>query len=326
MPEMNPEPWPVQGSDSTESPVPSSEAAWRPTPHGAPYPAEMPPFAEIPMPWESDEAMTEERLPGTRTLWLASGLAIAVLIATATAIAVLDNGTDSPPDDLANGTVSDTGFPFIPAVSATATGAAVAPSGKSGLSSPAPAASPIPSEQGPDSKPIASGPKPTPSKPSATAAPRTSVQSVSHPDRYWSVSYGTVRLDQVNAYNSATTRRDASFNRVKGLADASCYSFVAADGSYLRHRESFMLAEPNDGSALFKEDATFCPRQATSSGAVKLESVNNPGRYLHHQDFQLRLDSQDGRDHRRHGHRDRGDHRDRGNRGDWEFRLVKALG
>ncbi|MFJ2833400.1 AbfB domain-containing protein [Streptomyces sp. NPDC087263] len=318
MPEMKPEPGPDQPASSAERPVPSSEiTAWRPTAHGAPYPAEMPPFADVPMPWESDETVPEGRLPGTRRLWLAGGLAIAVLIATATAIAVLDNGSDTSSQDEANRPAADTGLPFIPGV------AAAEPTGKTALSSPVPAASapqgaasPIPSGQG-SAEPVPAPPKPTATgEPSATAAARTSVQSVDRPDRYWHVNDGTVRLDQVSGSSPVATRRDASFEKVEGLADASCYSFVTADGSYLRHRDFVLRAEPNDGSALFKQDATFCPRPTSSSGAVMLESVNHPGHYLHDRDFQLRLERYDD------GHR-RDDHRDRDG---WAFRLVKGLG
>lgn len=321
MPEMNPEPGPDQPVGSPERPVPSSEiVAWRPTPRGAPYPAEMPPFAEVPMPWESDETVTEARLPGTRRLWLAGGLAIAVLIATATAITVLDNGTDTSSEDRANRPASDTGIPFIPGVSAPAT---VAPTGKDALSSSAPspsapqsAASPKPSGQG-SAKPAPAPPKPTASsKPSAPAVARTSVQSVRYPDRYWHLSYGTVQLDQVSGSSPAATRREASFKRVKGLADSSCYSFVTTDGSYLRHRDFVLRADRNDGSALFKKDATFCPRPTSSSGAVMLESVNYPGHYVHPRDGRLRLERYDD---------DRGRH-DHENREDWAFRLVKGLG
>ncbi|MFE2707670.1 hypothetical protein ACFXJP_39230, partial [Streptomyces mirabilis] len=81
MPETTPEPEPEPGPDQ---PVPTSEEpAWRPTPQGTPYPAELPPFVEPPVPWESGEFPDEGRLPGTRRLWMAGGLAVAVLIATA---------------------------------------------------------------------------------------------------------------------------------------------------------------------------------------------------------------------------------------------------
>ncbi|WP_449488396.1 AbfB domain-containing protein, partial [Streptomyces purpurascens] len=85
-------------------------------------------------------------------------------------------------------------------------------------------------------------------------------------------------------------RDDATFRRVSGLADSSCYSFTTADGRYLRHRSFVLVEDGDDGSALFRKDATFCPRPVYPSGAVMLESVNYPGRFLRHRDFQLRLD------------------------------------
>ncbi|MFI6337665.1 AbfB domain-containing protein [Streptomyces sp. NPDC050535] len=327
MPPTNPEPGPEQPAGSAESPVPSTEiAAWRPTTHGAPYPAEMPPFAELPIPWGSYETVTETRLPGTRRLWLAAGLAVAVLIATATAIAVLDKGTDAQSQDRANRPASDTGVPFIPGVSDPATGGVVAPTGRA-ASSASPSLSPSPtasqgaasanaSGQGSDGKPVPAPSKPTASsKPSAsaTAAARTSVQSVNYPDRYWRVSGGSVRLDQVSRQSPASTRRDASFKKVKGLADSSCYSFATTDGGYLRHRDFVLRAERDDGSALFEKDATFCARTVSDSGTVVLESVNYPGRYLRHRNFELRLERYD--NNNRRGHED----------GDWAFRLVKGL-
>ena len=121
-----------------------------------------------------------------------------------------------------------------------------------------------------------------------------------------------MRLDPVSSESSAATKQDASFKRVKGLADSSCYSFVTADGTYLRHRDFVLRADRDDGSDLFKKDATFCPRPSSSSGAVMLESVNYPGRYLRHRNFQLRLEWRDD-----HG---------RPTGADSAFRLVKGLG
>lgn len=95
---------------------------------------------------------------------------------------------------------------------------------------------------------------------------------------------------KLNPVSSTAARRAATFTVVKGLANSSCYSFATADGGYLRHRDFILRAERNDGTPLFKKDATFCPRTSSYSGAVMLESVNYPGRYLRHQNFQLKLD------------------------------------
>lgn len=114
-----------------------------------------------------------------------------------------------------------------------------------------------------------------------------SLRSVNYPDRYWQVSGGLVKLGPVG---SDPDRREAAFRPADGLADASCRSFATADGGYLRHRGFLLRAEPDDGSALFRQDATFCPRASDRAGAVVLEPVNHPGRFLRHQNFQLRLD------------------------------------
>ncbi|MFJ9897978.1 AbfB domain-containing protein [Streptomyces sp. NPDC091280] len=113
------------------------------------------------------------------------------------------------------------------------------------------------------------------------------MRSVNYPDRYWQVNGDYVKL---NPAGSAAARSASTFKLVKGLADSSCYSFATADGDYLRHRNFILRSERNDGSYLFKQDATFCPRASSYSGAVMLESVNYPGRYLRHQNFQLKLD------------------------------------
>ena len=85
-------------------------------------------------------------------------------------------------------------------------------------------------------------------------------------------------------------RNLAVIDRIKGLADRSCYSFVTQDGSYLRHRNFVLRPERNDGSALFGQDTTFCPRGSSYSGAVMLESVNYPGYFLRHKNFVVRLE------------------------------------
>ncbi|WP_369245757.1 AbfB domain-containing protein [Streptomyces sp. R41] len=296
---------PVPGPKDDDQPAPSTEMVpWRPRPHGTPYPVQTDFLPEPPAPWEPGQAADEGRLPGTRRLWLAGGLALAVLIAAATAIAVQNSGTDTSSENRANETASDTGLLFPPGGAAADTDAAVtAPIGKSALSSPRStpsasrgSASAKASEQGSDAQPAPGPSKPAASSKSPSSTPassRKSIQSVNYPDRYWHVSDGAVRLDPVGSGSPATTKQAAGFKVVQGLANSSCYSFTTADGAYLRHRDFSLRADRNDGSDLFKKDATFCPRASSYTGAVMLESVNYPGRYLRHRNFQLRLDPYD---------------------------------
>ena len=53
---------------------------------------------------------------------------------------------------------------------------------------------------------------------------------------------------------------------VPGLADAKGYSFVDSEGRYLRHKDFLVRFDANNGTALFKHDATFTPARARRPG------------------------------------------------------------
>ncbi|MEV2217704.1 AbfB domain-containing protein [Streptomyces sp. NPDC050997] len=266
-------------------------------------------------PWENGWVPDTSRVPGTRRLWLAAALAIATVVTCVTAITLTDQHTEAKSPAKEGTPAADTTGPgLISYASNSPTGAAIPPApsgGKSGSPSARSTATTAPDPQGSASATSADPPKsPAPHPTSSTTKPSVtwrSVRSVNYPDRYWHVDGGYVGLDQVT---HASARRDATFKLVKGLADASCYSFATSGGSYLRHREFVLRAERDDGSALFKQDATFCPRTSSVSGAVMLESVNYPGRFLRHKNFRLRLDPYQ---------------YSRGYQSDWAFRLVGGL-
>jgi hypothetical protein len=77
---------------------------------------------------------------------------------------------------------------------------------------------------------------------------------------------------------------------VPGLADPKGYSFVDANGRYLRHRNFRIRFDTNDGTPLFKKDATFTATPGSPTGSVTLESVNYPARSIRHRNHQLWLD------------------------------------
>ncbi|MGW0971891.1 AbfB domain-containing protein [Streptomyces sp. NPDC002516] len=317
-----PEVTPGSGPDGS---APSREIVpWHPTPHGAPYPGSADLVPVSARPWQAIGADDEVRLPGTRRLWLAGGLAVAVTIAVLAVISVQAGTSDASSHQAGNRTTADTANPFLGAPLAP-TGATTAPAGKNALSSPGSSpsvspdsssgssVSPKPSGQGSGGRSASGKPAPaasgTASRP-GTASGLKSVRAVNYPDRYWHLSDGQVLLDPVSPSSAASTRRAASFRLVAGLAKSSCYSFATVDGSYLRHRDFVLRADRDDGSALFREDATFCPRTASRSGAVMLESVNYPGRFLRHRNFRLVLGRQE---------------RDRLYEQDSAFRLVRGL-
>ncbi|MBG0856238.1 AbfB domain-containing protein [Streptomyces spinoverrucosus] len=245
-------------------------------------------------PWENNWSPDTSRVPGTRRLWLAGALAMATIVAGVTAVAVMETQSDdmspksAPPAPTDGATV-----PGLISFASPSSAGTTTPPGKSALSSahPSRTSSGKPSPAPASTPPKSPAPGATSSnspKPPSTSATWRFVNSVNYPDRYWRVSDGRVVLDTVT---SSSDREDARLRLVKGLADSSCYSFVTADGDYLRHHEFVLRAEGHDGSGLFRQDATFCPRSLGYSDAIALESVNYPGHFLRHQDFRLRLDS-----------------------------------
>ncbi|MFJ9705632.1 AbfB domain-containing protein [Streptomyces sp. NPDC101234] len=259
--------------------------------------------------WENGWVPDTSRAPGTRRLWLAGTLAIATVVACVTAIAVSHTTPDRASAAPAADANTDNGPGLLSFASPTTSGTTAPPKGKSGMSSADSAASP--SASGAQQ---VSGPKSTPSagEPSKSSATKgssggsssssgsgssggsqqttttgESVRSVNYPDRYWHVSGSYVYLDQPGGSES---REDSTFELVKGLANASCYSFATHDGLYLRHQNFVLRAESNDGSNLFKQDATFCAQKSPFSDDVLFQSVNYPNYALRHKNFQLRLD------------------------------------
>lgn len=244
-------------------------------------------------PWESGWVPDTTRAPGTRRLWLAGALALATITACVTAVTVTGDRSDEPARRAAEPTTLGHSAPGgLISFATPSKGASASPEGHRGRPSPTPATSaPTGSALAPE--PQRKAPEPPESTGSAKpskrpASPGTSVRSVNYPDRYWRVRDGSVRLEPIGL--GAHQREGASFRRVAGLADPSCSSFATADGRYLRHRSFVLVADADDGSSLFRKDATFCSRPAAASGAVMLESVNHPGRFLRHRDFRVRLD------------------------------------
>ncbi|WP_326761136.1 AbfB domain-containing protein [Streptomyces phaeochromogenes] len=281
------------------------------TPGSAPDPSARPTKV-----WETGETVDESRVPGTRRLWLAGALLVAVLASTVTAVVVLDDDPDTSAKGKTKNTTSSADEPLIPSPPP-----ATAPSGKSGLTAPDSSkpvtdgsASPEAQQQGgskPDSTPRPSksaSAKPPASKPKSS---KKSVQAVNYPDRYWHIERDSVRLDRVGSHSSSQTRDEASFKVVPGIADSSCVSFSLGNNRYLRHYQFRLRADSHNGSELFKQDATFCPRPTGFNDAVMLESYNYRGRFLRHRDFQVRLEPFD------NNHQYRADS---------AFRLVKGLG
>jgi hypothetical protein len=86
----------------------------------------------------------------------------------------------------------------------------------------------------------------------------------------------------VTAGSSSTDKADATWVETAGLANPGCASFESINkpGSYLRHQNFQLHLQPNDGSSLFSQDATFCPAAGNSGQGTSFQSVDFPGRYI----------------------------------------------
>ncbi|MEU9304757.1 sigma-70 family RNA polymerase sigma factor [Streptomyces sp. NPDC048269] len=139
---------------------------------------------------------------------------------------------------------------------------------------------------------------PSPVSPSAVAGTvplgAQSLESVNDPALYLTYADDFATLGRVSASSSAQTRQRVTFTFVQGLSDTRCVTFRAADGRYLRHRDLRLRLSTNDGSELFREDATFCPHPGAVDGSVTLAAHNYPGSVLRHRDGGIWLDGSDG--------------------------------
>ncbi len=62
-------------------------------------------------------------------------------------------------------------------------------------------------------------------------------------------------------------------------------------GYYLRHHHMPLTLQRDDGTAIFKGDATFCGRAGLAGGdTASFESCDLLGRYLRHYNYKMRLD------------------------------------
>ncbi|MFI9006045.1 AbfB domain-containing protein [Actinosynnema sp. NPDC053489] len=112
-------------------------------------------------------------------------------------------------------------------------------------------------------------------------------------DRYLRHADSLAHTEVVTAGSAALLKADATYTVRRGLADSSCYSFESVNfpGRFLRHANGRVGIAPDDGSALFRADATFCARPGVGGTGVTLESINVPGWYLRHYESQVYIAS-----------------------------------
>lgn len=98
---------------------------------------------------------------------------------------------------------------------------------------------------------------------------------------------------RIDPAGSVSPVDDANWTMVPGLAGAGV-SFQSKNfpTKYLRHRSGEVWLDANDGSSLFKQDATFYKRAGLANAPdTSFESYNYPGRYMRHRNSLLYVES-----------------------------------
>ncbi|MGI5240174.1 sigma-70 family RNA polymerase sigma factor [Dactylosporangium sp. CA-139066] len=146
--------------------------------------------------------------------------------------------------------------------------------------------------QAPSAPPAAAAPSAGSSSAAASAlrSGPVSLELAAAPGRYLGTDG---QLGLLIADDAPLSRQRATFEAVPGLADATCYSLRSADGQYLRHASWRLRLSRDEGTRLFRGDATFCPIGA-GDGQVLLESSNYRGYFIHPENGQLWVQKWDG--------------------------------
>ena len=107
-------------------------------------------------------------------------------------------------------------------------------------------------------------------------------------------------IGAVNATSAPAVQNQTAWQVRPGLGNPACLSLESSDwpGHYLRHQNLRVVMNARDNSALFDQDATFCPRPPTDGRlggqALSLESLNLPGSFLQHRNYELFVGRNDG--------------------------------
>jgi hypothetical protein len=162
----------------------------------------------------------------------------------------------------------------------------------------APTATPLPTVRRPTA-PVATAPvalpPPAPRPTSAPTPGRFSLESANATGTFVATGDDTLGvLVPATAGSAAPVREEATFEVVPGLADPTCYSFRSKDGRYLRHASWRLRLNPDEGTALFHADATFCTKPGSVPDSVSFESKNYPGWFIHHRGNEVWVDHSDG--------------------------------
>jgi hypothetical protein len=122
-------------------------------------------------------------------------------------------------------------------------------------------------------------------------AQTTRFESHNFPGNYIRHAYSRGRIDA-----NVSPFQDSEFRIVSGLANGAAISLESVNfpGSFLRHKSGEIWLEPNDGSGIFHQDATWWMRSGLAGGGVSFESYNFGGNYIRHRNGLLYSESPGG--------------------------------
>jgi hypothetical protein len=102
--------------------------------------------------------------------------------------------------------------------------------------------------------------------------------------RYIRHQNGNAVTSVIASSSAATDKDDGTWIVRRGLANNACVSFESRNfpGDFLRHQNFQLFRQPNDGTALFRADATFCPQAGQSGQGTSFASFNFPTRFIRH--------------------------------------------
>jgi hypothetical protein len=107
-------------------------------------------------------------------------------------------------------------------------------------------------------------------------------------------------LGEISRVSSDLDKADSTFHvraALNGSSIGVSLESVNYPGHFLRHQSFRLKLYVNDGSELFKNDASFFYNDGSGSegnAAVSFESVNFPGHFIRHSNFELWVAANDG--------------------------------
>jgi hypothetical protein len=106
-----------------------------------------------------------------------------------------------------------------------------------------------------------------------------SLESADEPGLFVTTADDLGVLTPIQAGSALAVRRPATFTAIAGLAKPGCFSFRTENDRYLRHASWRFRLDPDQGTPLFRSDATFC---------VKVDQVQDDAAFRTASSFRVR--------------------------------------